>query len=374
MDVITGNALQNNKTMTWIVGTLALSVVLLISCNGSEKEQGSVEIGWKGGKAESIIISRLLLDKIPQDSIGEVLKIHLIHTTTPILGEYIMEHEAVIFRPLIAFTPGLKYEVRLAKKLISEIEILPNDLHEAPVVVTVYPTGDTLPVNLLKIYIRFSKPMEEGQALKNIQVIRNNADTIPLIFLDLQQELWNKERTILTLWLDPGRIKRDLQPNKKLGPPLLEGSSYQIFIKKDWRDIEGVFLANPYRKNFVVSSKDSLSPNPKDWTVELPKTGSSQSLEIELHEQLDYILLKNTVRILDDKGNILSGALEPGAMETILNFIPSSKWQPGNYTVEIESRLEDLAGNNLNHLFDKDITRHNRVVQKQVYTRSFRLN
>ena len=39
-------------------------------------------------------------------------------------------------------------------------------------------------------------------------------------FLDLQPELWNAEGTVLTLWLDPGRIKRDLIPNKELGIPL----------------------------------------------------------------------------------------------------------------------------------------------------------
>ena len=66
--------------------------------------------------------------------------------------------------------------------------------------------------------------MQEGQALENITVIKNGKDTIPSIFLDLQPELWNKERTILTLWLDPGRIKRDLQPNKKLGLPLELGA------------------------------------------------------------------------------------------------------------------------------------------------------
>ena len=35
------------------------------------------------------------------------------------------------------------------------------------------------------------------------------------IFLELENELWNPEHTQLTLWLDPGRIKRDLIPNQR---------------------------------------------------------------------------------------------------------------------------------------------------------------
>ena len=41
--------------------------------------------------------------------------------------------------------------------------------------------------------------------------------------------------------------------------------------------------------------------------------------------------------------------------------------------VEIESRLEDLAGNNLNRLFDKDITRKSTGEQNEIYKRSFHI-
>ena len=81
----------------------------------------------------------------------------------------------------------------------------------------IYPTQDTVPENLLKIYLQFSKPMREGQALRHIELLKNNRDTLPGVFLDLQPELWNVDRTTLTVWLDPGRIKRDLQPNGPIG-------------------------------------------------------------------------------------------------------------------------------------------------------------
>ena len=366
------NPFNNKKIRTSVLGSLVFSF-LFLSCSENKKEDHSVAVQWEGRRAESIIIPWQFLNGISKDSIQQLLHIQLFNTNTPMLGEYILTDDAVIFRPLIAFTHGLKYEVRLANKLLSKIEIPLNDANDAPELISIYPACDTVPLNLLKIYIAFSKPMQEGQSVKNIAVIRNQQDTIPAIFLDLQPELWNNERTMLTLWLDPGRIKRDLQPNKTMGSPLQQGASYQIVINKDWPDAEGVTLPNTHRKDFVVGLRDSLSPDPGRWTIYAPKAGSSQPLKIELHESLDYVLLKNAIRIVDNTGKILNGIIETESEETILNFTPSIVWSHGDYTLEIESRLEDLAGNNLNRLFDKDITRKSAVLQKEVYKRSFHI-
>ena len=257
------NTFNNKKIRFHILWSLVFSF-LLVSCSGKKKENNSVTIEWDGNKAKSIIIPLELLPGTPPDSIKQLLQIQLSNTNAPMLGEYIITNDAVTFQPLIAFTRGLKYQIRLADKLLSEIEIPPDNIQAAPEVISIYPSADTLPLNLLKIYIAFSKPMQEGLALENIIVIKNGKDTIPSIFLDLQPELWNKERTMLTLWLDPGRIKRDLQPNKKLGSPLEHGASYQIMIKQDWRDAEGDSLSNPISKNLSwvqeIASRQILIP------------------------------------------------------------------------------------------------------------------
>jgi hypothetical protein len=366
------NPIYNKKIRLHIIWGLVFSF-LVAGCFEKEKKDHLVSIEWEGRKAKGLVIPLKLLPGISYDSIEQLVHIQLTNSNTPILGEYKMIENVLIFRPLIPFTRGLKYEVRLQGKVISEIEILSGDTHDAPEVISIYPTSDTVPLNLLKIYIAFSKPMQEGQSLNNIAVIKNGKDTVPSVFLDLQAELWNKERTILTLWLDPGRIKRDLQPNKKMGLLLELGSGYQIVVRQNWRDTEGDSLAIAWHKDFVVGLRDSLSPAPGLWTIHPPKARSSEPLKIDLHEPLDYLLLKNAVRVIDSKGNIINGVIETEAKERILSFVPSVTWNPGDYTLEIESRLEDLAGNNLNRLFDKDITRKSTGVPKEVYKRSFHI-
>jgi len=41
--------------------------------------------------------------------------------------------------------------------------------------------------------------------------------------------------------------------------------------------------------------------------------------------------------------------------ETMWAFVPSNTWETGEYTILIDTRIEDLAGNTLNYLFDVDI-------------------
>jgi len=47
-------------------------------------------------------------------------------------------------------------------------------------------------------------------------------------------------------------------------------------------------------------------------------------------------------------------------METRWEFLPEQPWQTGDYRIEINSALEDLAGNKLNRLFDFDTVADNK--------------
>ena len=98
------------------------------------------------------------------------MHVHLIQDSLqhPIFGEYLLSDDAVVFQPLVAFTRGLVYDVRFKDQSLGSIEIPLSGAGNAPEVLAVFPTQDTLPENLLKIYIQFSKPMREGQPLQHV--------------------------------------------------------------------------------------------------------------------------------------------------------------------------------------------------------------
>src|SRR6185369_12507486 len=145
-------------------------------------------------------------------------------------------------------------------------------------------------------------------------------------------------RTMLTLWLDPGRIKRDLQPNKLMGPPLQAGMHYHLIIK-DWQDTEGGILAKPFQKDFFTGTRDSISPDIDRWIFTFPRKESLEPLQINTGESLDFVLLNNTIRILDRMGNMIPGKISLQKEETGLLFTPAVAWKPGTYKLEVETRL-----------------------------------
>ena len=202
------------------------------------------------------------------------MAVRLSGNETAMLGQFQLADNDILFEPLIPLTRGLHYTIWFRNKRLGEITIPGLNPGDKPTVLAIYPTQDSVPENLLKIYLHFSRPMREGQSPKYVAVLKNRTDTLPGVLLDLQPELWNADRTLLTLWLDPGRIKRDLQPNKRLGTPLQTGVSYKVVVSTNWPDAQGATLARGATKSFVTVARDSLSPNPKQWTIQPPKQGS----------------------------------------------------------------------------------------------------
>lgn len=328
---------------------------LLVACNPSKKSE--ISIRWTDNRATGISIPKRLLQAMSADSLDKLLSVQLAGKETAIAGNYQSIGNSIVFEPLIPFTRGLTYGVWLKDNRLGEMTIPDLAPDDNPTLLAIYPTQDSLPDNLLKIYLHFSRPMREGQSQKYVSLVRNYTDTLPGVFLNLQPELWNADRTMLTLWLDPGRIKRDLQPNKRMGAPLQAGVHYQLVVSAAWPDQQGARLMKKIIKPFVTVPRDSLSPIPAQWRLSQPQSGSVSPLEVGFGEPLDYSLLAETLHILTESGKPVLGKWQAGNEEKQSSFKPNKAWKAGKYRLRIEGRQEDLAGNNINRPFDRDLTR-----------------
>ena len=330
----------------------------LLSCRPAEET--GLTINWNGKRATSITIPDRFVKHIPADSLDELLTVRLAGQQTAMAGQRQQTEAGVLFEPLVSFTRGRRYTVWIRNNQLDELSIPALDAADKPALLAIYPSVDSLPDNLLKVYLHFSRPMRESQSARYVALLNANGDTLRNVFLDLQPELWNADRTMLTLWLDPGRIKRDLQPNKRLGAPLQTGNEYQLVIVSAWPDALGATLASSTTKTFRVIRRDSLSPNPARWSISPPKSGTTQPLEVAFGEPLDYYLLTETLHVSRDGGADMPGTWQIGQNEVQSQFRPNTNWTAGRYRLRIENRLEDLAGNNLSRPFDRDITRSKR--------------
>ncbi|GAB5473558.1 MAG: hypothetical protein Mars2KO_16570 [Maribacter sp.] len=276
---------------------------------------------------------------------------------TSVIGVIVSEGHRHRFTPVVPFTSGQTYTLRqqdtvvLASFSIPEVQGIPP-----AEVLAIYPQVDTVPENLLKVYLKFNRPMQRLEnALDHITVTDATDGTVVQPFLRLESELWNAEGTLLTLWLDPGRIKTDLIPNRELGLPLESGKRYRLEIDSGWKSQDGMALQQRYSKTWVVGQRDDQRPALRNWTLEWKEATGKAPLTIDFGEPMDAFLGVETLQFFDDVGRI-NGKLEfVGQQQQQLRFTPEREWQGPEIKIQVENRLEDLSGNNLARLFDRPI-------------------
>lgn len=290
------------------------------------------------------------------------------------LGNFTYEKDVLCFTPTFPFQPEQKYHLFEGQKYLLSFQLPEEDLGPKTILSEIFPSADTVPANLLKIYLYFSAPMREGFAYQHIWLTNSQGDTLVRPILELVPELWDIHSQRLTLWFDPGRIKRELIPNKDMGTPLEAGETYTLHISSDWKDVSGRKLGSDLMHTFYVSTADRIKPLPKTWTLGSPKPASREPLSIDFGESMDQALGMNTITIWKE-GQIIAGEIQLLAKESIWTFRPNKNWQEGTYTVYIESRLEDLAGNNLNRLFDRDMLKEKNMDEdKEMFGLTFKVN
>lgn len=293
---------------------------------------------------------------------------------TPMLGNYRVAERELYFTPRFPLAKGVTIEAyfnqdgnlkqvmkdsRLggwAYNLVTQTFSVEKPLTlEDTRVAAVYPTANTLPENLLKFYIQFSAPMSRGQAYDCVHLFETGGKEVDMPFLELSEELWDPRGRRLTLFIDPGRIKRELKPRQEMGPVLVEGKSFTLVIDAKWRDAEGNPLKAAFRKTFKAGPSDEQMPDAKQWTIQTPTAGTKEPVIVAFPESLDFGLLERVLSITGAKGETIAGKVEIADLERRWAFTPEQAWPAGAYYLIAQAILEDLAGNNLARPFEVDL-------------------
>ena len=225
----------------------------------------------------------------------------------------------------------------------------------ATAVKSITPSSDTLPENQLKFYVHFSAPMAQGDSYQHVRLLDDSGQEIDLPFVNVGQELWNRQGTRITLLLDPGRIKRGLKPREDLGPILREGHSYMLVIDDSWHDAAGRPLVEPCRKEFHVVAADDTQPDASKWRVQTPRAGTKEPLRIDFDEPLDHAMLLRVLEVADGQERFVAGKIEVGKDEQSWSFSPELAWTAGPHNIFVDTTLEDLAGNSIGRPFEVDM-------------------
>jgi hypothetical protein len=211
--------------------------------------------------------------------------------------------------------------------------------------------------------------MSRGAVYRHVSLWRENREAVELPFLEIDQELWNRAGTRLTLLFDPGRIKRGLVPNREAGPPLEPGVHYRLQIATGWPDARGAPLVQIYCKDFVVVAADRDPPDPARWKIHAPRAGTRDPLSVEFPEPMDRALLDTMLFVEKTEGDITVDR-----DETRWQFTPREPWSAGEHGLNFDTALEDLAGNRIGRLFDVDVfERVDRRIRREIRSLRFRI-
>ena len=170
----------------------------------------------------------------------------------PMLGDYAVDGDArSASRRCSRSIPAAHIDVALhpaasgrRRRRVTASVGLPADAtrRRSTVVAQVYPDGDVVPENQLRLYIHFSAPMGLKGGLDYVQLLDEHGHRRSIDpFLPLDAEFWNDDRTRYTVFFDPGRQKRGILPNQRDGTVARrQAVATRSSSSREWRDGNGL--------------------------------------------------------------------------------------------------------------------------------------
>ena len=297
---------------------------------------------------------------------ADILRVSVEPGAPAMLGRYRVADNALRFEPAFPLDPGRRYQVRFdaaklpassgvgaAAALDAEVGLPAADRAPSAVVARVFPTGDVIPENLLRMYIEFSAPMGRRSGLEYMQLVDDGGKEIEGAFLPLDYEFWSPDHRRFTVFFDPGRVKDGILPNRQMGRALHPGRTVTLLISQEWRDEHGQPLKEAFRRVFRVAPPDTQPLDTSSWRIEPPKAGTRDGVVVTFPEPLDHGLLMRALGIVRGADTV-EGDITVDAHETRWTFAPKDAWRAGDYELLALDILEDLAGNEIGRAFEVD--------------------
>jgi len=278
-----------------------------------------------------------------------------------IAGRYAIKADSVTFTPLYPFDRGRGYRVRVdfsklrSGSTITSIVTLPaGDAGPAAEVAAVHPDGAVVPENLLRMYVEFSAPMGSRQAGEFVRLVDRTTGsdvTVDEAFLPVEADFWSPDHRRYTLFLDPGRVKRGILPNRQRGRPLRAGRAYALVIAADWPDERGRPLKTAFRHEFTAGPAVASGIDAASWCITAPAAGSRDPVVVAFDRPLDRAVALRALGVEHD-GRPVAGAGAIAQGDTRWTFTPGTAWQAGDYRLTAQPYLEDPQGNQIGRAFE----------------------
>ncbi len=279
--------------------------------------------------------------------------------------------ETVDVIPQFGLDPGREYVVRIdasqiptttaatsrsSVPTVSRLTVPDRPVSAATQVTAIYPSAAVWPENILRFYLHFSQPMSGTSAVGHVRLVDDQGADIADALLEVDVDLWSGDYMRRTVFFDPGRVKRDIRPNREMGRALVAGRQYAIVVSREWRDSTGQSLGEEFRHAFTAGPAVEEGLQLSEWTLSQPSAGSRQDLTVQFPWPLDEGLLHRAVGVTLDDGTPVEGEVGVGPGERSWTFTPSAAWADRPHVVVVLTLLEDPSGNTVGEAFEFEMT------------------
>ena len=151
----------------------------------------------------------------------------------------------------------------------------------------------------------------------------------------------------LTVFMEPGRIKRGIGTDPSHDPALVVGKSYSLAITA---------LGQTANHSFRVSDPVLEAITETDWRVVSPTAGSSEPAVVHFDRVMDAGLCEDEIGIVTSSGEVVQTHVSLAPDGTKMHLIPSRPWSAEEHHLFVSERLEDVCGNRLGEALDHGLT------------------
>jgi hypothetical protein len=274
---------------------------------------------------------------------------------------------SVVFVPRFPFDAGRTYRARLdpsklprprQSAVVTATLAVPAVATTPTTVVTgVHPAAEVVPENLLRMYLEFSAPMGSRAAtdfVRLLEVRGSHEEVVEGAFLPIEADFWNPDHTRYTLFLDPGRVKEGILPNRQRGRPLKAGRRYVLEIASAWPDANRLPLAAAFRHEFRAGRLVHAAMKLADWRVTAPTAGTRDPLVVVFPRPIDHAVVMRALAV-EKHAVAVAGAVRLDERDTRWAFTSHEPWTAGDHVLSVQAFLEDPQGNQINVPFEEAV-------------------
>jgi hypothetical protein len=136
---------------------------------------------------------------------------------------------------------------------------------------------------------------------------------------------------------------------------LQPGVPVELVVERGFCDADGGPLVDDARRRYEVGGDIRARVDPRTWIVTPPAAGSLDALRVAFERPLDRALLDHCLVVTRGDVGVLRGVRVPLDGESAWQFTPATPWSAGSHALVVDGMLEDLAGNSVTRVFDREL-------------------